>query len=346
MLVACGAPQVSITPTPIATREPNTFAVNVLLDLSGPRAPSGQPQRDAMQRWLNEQAATASPRLRAKFVDVAGSDARVLLELRRAVVEDHADAIVIGVPVALDDAFTHAIEVAGVPVLLTLPAPEPAATVGGRWTFVLAPTPATLARALVDDLQSHGVLAPMLLASDESTSAVIERGALLSELGRRGLEQPTPVILTQSDGPGRWRAAAAVAKSIVLTAPTAPYGDLVRSVPLTPTAPRVYLSYLTERTDVASLRERSGLATWPGSRNVAVLTGGLSTVAGTAYDALGILRSAAAQAPSDLDAARLRLRLETLTFAGVVTTYRFTFTRHAGFATEDLTYLTYQAVTR
>ena len=42
---------------------------------------------------------------------------------------------------------------------------------------------------------------------------------------------------------------------------------------------------------------------------------------------------------SDLDAAHLRLRLETLTFAGVVTRYQFTPTRHVGFASDDLAYL-------
>src|SRR5439155_14572682 len=106
--------------------------VSVLLDLSGARAPSGQPQRSAMQLWLDQQSAVAGVRLRARFVDVAGSDARLILELRRAVVDEHADAVVIGVPVPQDDSFAQAVQVAAVPVLLTLPAPEPAATVGGR----------------------------------------------------------------------------------------------------------------------------------------------------------------------------------------------------------------------
>jgi ABC-type branched-subunit amino acid transport system substrate-binding protein len=68
-----------------------------------------------------------------------------------------------------------------------------------------------------------------------------------------------------------------------------------------------------------------------------------STLAGSAFDALGMIDAAAEQAPSELDGARLRLRLETTTFAGVVTQYSFTPSRHAGFATEDLVYLRWNA---
>lgn len=343
VFVSCtAAPQIT-RPTPVPTREPNTLAVSVLLDLSGSRAPSGQPQRSAMQLWLDQQRPPATVSLRVKFVDVASSDARVLLELRRAVVDDHADAIVIGVPVTLDDAFSRAVQVANVPVLLTLPAPEPAATVGGRWTFVLAPTPDAIARAVVGNMQERGLLAPMLLASDDTPPALVERNAFLVELARRQLMQPTAVILTQSDGPARWRAASAVARSAVLAAPTAPYGDLIRAIPLTATAPLVYLSYLTETADVTNLRDQAAIVTWPGSRKLASLPAGMSTIAGTAYDALGIVQSAAALAPTELDASRLRLRLETLTFGGVVTTYRFTFTHHAGFSTDDLALLRWNA---
>ena len=357
-LIACTSAPIVAQPTVAPTREPNTLNVSVLLDLSGARAPSGQPQRSAMQLWLDQQSATAGVHLRAKFVDLAGSDARLFLELKRAVVEDRADAVVVGVPVPLDDSFAQAVQVAAVPVLLTLPAAEPAATVGGRWTFVLAPTPDTVARALVDDIQGRALLAPMLLASDETPSGIAERGAFLAELARRRLMQPTPVIVTQPDGPARVRAAAAVARSVVLATPSAPYGDLLRALPVTFDAPRVYLSYLTETADVTNLREQGALVTWPGSCYLASISlpplpgaraafmqafterhGAPSTLAGTAYDALGILQFAAALAPSELDAPRLRLRLETLTFGGVVTRYTFNFTRHAGFTPDDLAYL-------
>lgn len=362
LFVSCtAAPQVTRS-TPVPTREPNTLAVSVLLDLSGSRAPSGQPQRNAMQLWLDQQRPPATVSLRVKFVDVASSDARVLLELRRAVVDDHADAVIIGVPVTLDDAFSRAVQVAGVPVLLTLPAPEPAATVGGRWTFVLAPTPEAIARAVVGNMQERGLLAPMLLASDDTPPALVERSAFLAELARRQLMQPSAVILTQSDGPARWRAASAVARSAILAAPTAPYGDLIRAIPATSAAPRVYLSYLTETADITNLRDQTAIVTWPGSSLLGSVStfplsatrstflqafterhGPPSTMAGSAYDALGILQSAAALAPSELDASRLRLRLETLTFGGVVTTYHFTFTHHAGFSTDDLALLRWNA---
>ncbi len=367
IFAACSPAPPVTNPTPVPTREPNTLSVSVLLDLSGPRAPSGQPQRDAMQVWLDQAQASATAggvRVRVKFVDVAGSDAKLLLELRHAVVDDRADAIVIGAPVVLDDTFARAVQVASVPVLLTLPAPEPAATVSGRWTFVLAPTPSALAHALVEDVVGRGLLAPTLLAGDESPAAVAERGAFGAELAPRGLVAPTPVIVTQPDGPQRVRAAAAVAKSVILTGASAPYGDLVRAIPLGAGAPRVYLSYLTETADVTNLREQAALVTWPGSRNLATLSvtplwpqraafirafaerhGAPSTLAATAYDALSLIEAAAEEAPSSLDGPRLRLRLETLTFVGVVTRYSFSYTHHAGFAPDDLAYLRWNAKT-
>ncbi len=340
------------------------MSVSVLLDLSGPRAPAGQPQRNAMQIWLDQAQAAARPatvRLRVKFVDVAGSDTKVLLELRRAVVDDHADAVVIGVPVVPDRTFEDAVQLASVPVLLTLPAPEPAATVGGGWTFFLAPTTQLLAKALTEDITKRR-LAPTLLAGDETAPALEERAAFTTELARRALTVPTPLVVTQPDGPQRFRVAAAVAKSIVLAGASAPYAGLVRALPATADPPRVYLSYLTETSDVTNLRDQSGLVTWPGSRNLATLSiasttgdravfirafterhGSPSTIAASAYDALSLVDAAAQEAPSELEGPRLRLRLETLTFLGVVTRYSFSFGQHAGFAPADLAYLRWNA---
>ncbi|HEU5287009.1 MAG TPA: ABC transporter substrate-binding protein [Candidatus Limnocylindria bacterium] len=361
LFAACTSVPTVTEPTPRPTREPNTVSVSVLLDLSGSRAPSGQPQRNAMQLWL-DRAQAAQPRsavkLRVKFVDVAGSDAKLLLELRRAAVDDGADAVVVGVPIALDDTFARAVELASVPVLLTLPAPEPAGAVGGRWTFALAPTPRNIAHALVDDLAARDLLPPTVLAGDETAPAITERAAFAAEIGARGRVAPTPVILTQPDGPQRAKAAVAGARSVVLSGASEKYAELVRGIPSALEAPRVYLSYLTETADITNLRDQSALVTWPGSRNLATLSvtpfwperaafvrafsdrhGAPSTLAATAYDALAILSAAAEQAPSELEGPRLRLRLETLTFVGVVTRYSFTFTRHAGFAPDDLTYL-------
>lgn len=355
-LAACTSAPAVVKPTPTPTREPNTVNVSVLLDLSGARAPSGQPQRNAMQIWL-DQLQTGTVKLRVKFVDVAGSDAKLLLELRHAVVDDRADAVVVGVPVSLDDSFGQVVQVAGIPVLLTLPTAEPMASPGGRFAFALAPTPDALARALVNDIVDRGLVAPMLLASDESAAAVSERLVFLAELRRRGLGAPVPVSLAQADGPQRVRAAAPVAKSIVLTGASAPYGDVIRDLPTALAAP-VYLSYLTETSDVTDLRDQTGIVTWAGSRWLATISnapppglraafvrafadryGPPSTLAGSAFDALEIISFAARLGPSELDAARLRLRLETNTFGGVVTTYSFSPTRHAGFPAADLGYL-------
>ena len=126
-------------------------------------------------------------------------------------------------------------------------------------------------------------------------------------------------------------------------------------------APRVYLSYLTETADVTNLREQSALVTWPGSRGITPAPSGgtgavffqrftdrygaPSTIAATAYDALGLIQQAASAAPGDTDAARLRQRLEATTFGGVVTRYTFTSTRHLGFGIADLTLLRWNAQT-
>jgi len=127
-------------------------------------------------------------------------------------------------------------------------------------------------------------------------------------------------------------------------------------MPATLAAP-VYLSYLTETADVTNLRDQAGIVTWPGSRTLAPLSfeafafqkvflqaftdrhGPPSTIAATAYDALGLLDIAARQAPAELDATSLRVRIETGGYAGVVTRYGFTPQRHAGFSADDLVYL-------
>jgi len=78
---ACTTANLSTAPTPAPTRDPGSLNVSALLDLSGSRAPSGAPQRDALQLWADEHA-TGSPRVRLKIVDVAGSPAKTVLELR------------------------------------------------------------------------------------------------------------------------------------------------------------------------------------------------------------------------------------------------------------------------
>jgi ABC-type branched-subunit amino acid transport system substrate-binding protein len=359
IVVACSAPLVQVTPTPSPTHEVGTTQVTVLLDLSGGRAPSGVAQRNAMQLWLDQAQSRGGPqRLRAKFVDVAGSDARLLVELRRAVVDDLADAIVIGAPFAYDATFARALELARLPVLLTLPAPEPVSLPGGAWSFALAPTYRDIARAVVTDAMQRGVLQPTLLASDESPPAIAERLALASELEQRGLIPPTVVTVNAQDAAARVRAGAAFARSIVFTGPAATYVDATRSLAAAGITARVYLSYLMEAGDASTLREGAELATWPGSRNVAAVStapstldraaflqayaarhGAPSTLAATAFDALAMLDAAAEGVGGTPDRTRLRDRLAATTFAGITTRYTFTAARHAGFDNADLVLL-------
>ena len=356
-LAGCSAPPTTITPTPTPTRESGTTLVTVLLDLSGSRAPSGIAQRNAMQLWLDEDRARG-PRLRVTFVDLAGSDARLLIELRRAVEEDSADAVVIGVPFAFDETFGEALGIARVPVVLTLPAHEPASLPGGGWAFALAPTYGDLARAAVTDATERGVLQPTLLASDESPPAIAERLAIASELEQRGLIPPTVVVVTAQDAAARVRAGASFARAILFTGPAATYVDATRSLATAGITPRVYLSYLMETGDASALREGAELATWPGSRHLATGStspttaarasflqsyaarhGPPSTLAATAHDALALIDAASASASGAIDRAVLRERLEATTFAGITTRYSFTPTRHAGFDIADLAYL-------
>src|SRR5438093_5202817 len=184
LVSACSVGRPTGSPAPTATREPEALNVTVLLDLSGPsRGPSGAPQRDALQLWA-DQHSSGSPRLRTRIVDLAGSSPRTILELRRAAVEERADAIIVGAPVEYDETFAAAVELAQVPVLFTLPIREPATATGG-WAFALAPTPAQLARAMLDEAPARGT--PGLIVTNESVSAIPERAALVAELAKRGL---------------------------------------------------------------------------------------------------------------------------------------------------------------
>ena len=352
VLGACTAANPSATPTPEPTRDPNALNVTALLDLSGTRAPSGAPQRDALQLWA-DQHASATPRMKLKIVDVAGSPAKTALELRRAAVEDRADAIVVGVAVDYDDAFAAAVQLAKVPVLFTLPIPEPATRDGG-WAFALAPTPRQLARAVLDDAAHRSVLASALLVSDESTTAISDRIGLVSELARRQVK-PNVVMVTPADATVKLRPVLASRPIVLLAGTPRSYIDAARTAT---TGTTLYFSYVSELDDIRDLRDATPLAVWPGSRWIATSTSGLSTplrttflrtysdraggppasVAATAYDALALLSSAAADG---IDPAGVRERMQSRTFAGVATTYNFSVSQHAGFNTGDLALLKY-----
>jgi ABC-type branched-subunit amino acid transport system substrate-binding protein len=266
--------------------------------------------------------------------------------------------VVIGVPFAYDETFARALGVARLPVVLTLPAPEPIALPNGGWAFGLAPTYADLARAAVGDATDRGVMLPTLLASDESPPAIAERLAFATELERRGLISPTVVTVAAQDVFARVRAGASFARSLHFTGPGATYIEATRSLAAARITPRVYLSYLMEANDAAALGEGAELAMWPGSRNLAVAStvlttperanfllayaarhGTPSTLAATAYDALSLIDGAAERSSGTPDRMRLRAGLEATTFAGITTRYVFTTARHAGFDATDLVYL-------
>src|SRR5213079_36042 len=164
-----------------------------------------------------------------KIVDVASSPSRTALELRRAAVEDRADAIVVGVSVDYNDAFVAAVQLTGVPVLFTLPIPEPATRGGGGWAFALAPTPAQLARSVLDDAALRSVLSADLVVSDESTTAIVERIALTNELSRRHVTANV-VTVTPTDASLKLRALLATTPVVLLAGTPRSYIDAARTV--------------------------------------------------------------------------------------------------------------------
>lgn len=351
LLGACTVANPSVTPTPSPTRDPNALNVTALLDLSGSRAPNGSPQRDALQLWA-DQHSSGTPRVRLRIVDVSSSPAKTALELRRAAVEERADAIVIGVAVDYDDAFAAAVQLTQVPVIFTLPIPDPAIS-GGGWAFALAPTPAQLARIVLDDAAMRSALSSAIIVSDESTTAIADRAALVKDLARRGVT-PTVVMVTANDVAQKVRPLLAATSIVFLAGMPRPYIDVARNATLGTT---LYLSYLCDFGEIGDLRDAAPLAVWPGSRWVAPSPAGISSptrvtfmqsytdragpptsVAATAYDALALLSSAA---EAGIDPVAVRDRLQSATFAGVATTYTFTASRRAGFNTGDLAMLRY-----
>jgi branched-chain amino acid transport system substrate-binding protein len=358
-LAACTAPP-RVVATPTATPQRGVLTVAALLDLSGPRAQLGTAQRDALQLWLDQQHATFSVKLRT--VDVAGSDAKLLLDLHAAVVDASVDAVIVGAPVALDDAFARAIEAAALPILFTLPLPtDPWSTRGGRWAFALAPTARRLASREIDDALARGTLSPSLVLTEEPPLVDPMAGELEAELARRKLDAITRVPLP-ADGsvPPVVRSSLSVLRSVHCTllapacAPVAQAAQAERS----PTF--FYLSYLTAPKDLADHKELAARAIWPATRALLAADGAAmgpaeerraaflrafaarygtpSAHAATAYDALSLLETAAERSSPD-DRGALRDALEEITMPLIATTYAFGVDRHAGADGEDLTYV-------
>ena len=353
LMGACTAANPSVTPTPTPTRDPNAFNVTALLDLSGSRTPNGGPQRDALQLWA-DQHSSGTPRVKLKITDVASSPSKTVLELRREAVEARADAIIVGASVDYDDAFASLVQLAQIPVLFTLPIPEPA-TRGGGWAFALAPTQAQLARRVLDDAAQRSVLASGLLVSDESTTAISERVAFVNELARRQVT-PNVVTVTPTDATQKLRPLLPTTSIVFFAGTPRTYLEAARTAAVGTT---LYLSYLCDLGEIADLRDAAPLAVWPGSRWIATPPlGGSATVraifiqtytdragpptsvAASAYDALALLASAAEK---NIDPVSVRDRLQSGTFTGVATTYTFSQSQHAGFNTGDLAVLRYVA---
>jgi hypothetical protein len=337
LLVSCSAPTpTTVVPTPSPTREDSTYAVTVLLDLSGSRGPRGDAQRSAMQQWTDAQRGT--PRLKLRIVDVAGSDAKLLLELKRAADAGDTDAFVVGVPATIDDALASAIVLVKRPVLFTLPIAEPTGE-AARWIFGLAPAPDALARALVDALPAHST--PAVVVTNGTLASGREEQALIATFRADG--RPMPFVL--SAAPEQRDTFAQRSKpffsggaAVYFTGSATGYLDPQRIVPAAAVAPSFeFLSYLTDATDASRLGDAAPAVRWPGLRRPTVT--GSGTHAATATDALALL---AASADAAGDPERTRARIEGGTFAGIATTYVFSASRHLGVDAREITLLAWQ----
>ena len=328
-IASCTAtPPVVAAPTPSPTREPGTIAVTALLDLSGSRGPKGDAQRGAMQQFVDAQR--GSPRVKLHVVDVAGSDAKLLLELKRSADTGDADAIVVGVPAIADETLIAAVALLGRPVLFTLPLAEPSGP-GARWMFGLAPAPDAVARALVDALPSRSSPAAVVVAG----TLVSGREELALASTFRGDARPMPVLLSAAPDQRdpfmqRVRQLASGGTPIYYTGPTLGYLEPQRLLPDAGTA-ALLLSYLTDANDAARLGDATASARWPALRKT--IGSALGTHAASATDALGLI--AASVDPSG-DPERTRQRIEGGTFAGIATTYTFAPARRAGADAREL----------
>ena len=339
LVAACTAPPPSTaSPTPSPTREPGTYAVTALLDLSGARGPRGDAQRTAMQQWIDAQR--GSLRVKLRIVDVAGSDAKLILELKRASEAGEADAFVVGVPATLDDALASAIALVRRPVLFTLPIAEPTGD-AGRWVFGLAPTPAALARTLVDALPSRST--PGIVVTNGSLVSGREELALHAVFAADG--RPLPFVMSAAPDQRdtfavRSKLFLSTGSGMFFTGPAASYVDPVRVVPAADatTTILVFLSYLTDANDAGRLGESAPGTRWPGLRRPAFA--GVGTHAASATDALAML-AASADAAGDPD--RSRARIEGSTFAGIATTYTFSAARHVGIDPSEIALLSWES---
>lgn len=362
LVLSCTAPPPAIG-TPPPTPEQGVLAVTALLDLSGPNAAVGTEQRNAMELWRDQrQQSGTRPEARLTVVDLAGSEARLFIELRRAAVDDRADAVVIGAPVRYGDALGRAIQVAALPVLFTLPLDgDPVAAAGGRWAFALAPSVPALAGAAIADAAARGVMSPALVLAPPGTADDPLVDALEAETRRRGLTPLTEIsIPVGGPVPPVVRSSLSVLRGIHCLAPVATCAAVARDAAsmLAPTF--FYLSHLATPGEVDDHSELAARAVWPASRGILVANatgttaldqararflreygdrhGSAGIHAATAFDSLALLAAAAAVGGAD-DRERSRAALEAITMPLIATTYAFSSQRHAGSDPADLAYV-------
>ena len=290
-----------------------------------------------MQQFVDAQRST--PRVKLRIVDVAGSDAKLLLELKRGADAQDTDAFIVDVPATLDDALASAIALVGRPVLFTLPIAEPTGP-AARWIFGLAPTPDAIARVLVDALPTRAT--PSIIVTNGTLPAGREELALEAIFRADG--RPLPFVMSAAPDQRdtfaqRFKPFASTGSGVYFAGPATSYLDPVRIVPTadTTTTVLVFLSYLADANDAGRLGEAAPGVRWPGLRRPAAA--GLGTQAATATDAVALL---AASADASGDAERSRSRIEGGTFAGIATTYAFSPSRHTGVDLRDIALLAYE----
>jgi hypothetical protein len=336
-------------PTPSPTAEPGVLVVTALLDLSGPRAQVGAQQRSALQLWLEQQGRGTAVRL--ETVDVAGSEGRLLIELRRAATETLADAVIVGASVGYDDTLGRAIDLAALPVLLLQPiATEPAGRPGGRWAFALAPSTGHLARVHIDDARRRDVLVPSILLSDRRERIDPMAAALNAESERRGLGTLTHIELA-NDGtiPPVVRSSLSVLKSVHCLVPPAVCSAIAREARAIGSQAMLYLPFATSAADqMRDDRDLAARAVWPSSaallgsafgREYSGRHGSRPDIhAALAHDAMTLVGLGAERGGRD-DRAALRDAIEGITMPLIATAYSFRADRRTGWDAGNVAYM-------
>lgn len=348
LLVACTSTAPSL-PTPSPTAEPGVLTVTALLDLSGPRAAVGAQQRNALQMWV-EQRGRVSPAVKLETVDVAASDAKLLIELKRAATDVLADAVIVGTPVLYDETFGRAVDLAALPVLLLQPtAADPAGRPGAKWAFGLAPSIPHLAEVHIDDARRRDVLVPSILLTDGRDRIDPMAAALNAYSERRGLGTLTRIELA-SDGtvPPVVRSSLSVLRSVHCLAPIAVCGALAREARAIGSPAMIYLPFASATDQLRDDRDLASRAVWPSS--LAVFASAFAREyaarhnvrpdihAALAHDAMTLLGTGAQQSgPDDRDA--LRGAMEGISMPLIANSYTFRADRRIGYSAGSVAYM-------